>query len=160
MSTRLFLIVIGWSAGMLTAGLARAQVKGRVEGVWSGSAIVFGTTTPVIIHLDPLRRTGGARRATLDLPTMGMHSVQVDSLLQGPGDDSLRLVVSTLPGKYVGRLSADARQIRGFLLLAGQRLPLQLQPGSASWTPPCACRRRGCRCPTGKPLYALPAAAP
>ncbi|UOQ54760.1 alpha/beta hydrolase [Hymenobacter cellulosivorans] len=121
---------------MLTGVLSRAQSKDPVKGVWSGTVNMFGSATPVLINFDPLQQAVGSRRATIDLPKMGLHSVQVDTLMQGPKDDSLRLVVSTLPGSFVGRLSADAQRLTGFLLLAGQRMPLQLQPGKLSWSTP------------------------
>lgn len=66
--------------------------------------------------------------ATVSLPSIGLHSVQVDRFV--PYGDSLKLLMSGLPGAYVARPMADTLGLTGYLLVAGQRLPLRVRPVS------------------------------
>lgn len=52
-------------------------------------------------------------------------------------DDSLRFAITSLPGRYVAKLSTtDSLRLTGFLLVAGQRLALTLRPLSPSLRAP------------------------
>jgi pimeloyl-ACP methyl ester carboxylesterase len=62
----------------------------------------------------------------VSLPSLGLHAMQLDPLASV--GDSLRLRIGALPGSYVARRTADTLGLVGYLLAAGQRLPLRLSP--------------------------------
>lgn len=125
-----------WAAGLvfggwgLWAGPAAAQAPAALAGTWAGTVKLFGSPVAVVVDFAPLHQPEGARRATVALPSAGLHGVQVDDIR--PRGDSLELVMSGLPARYVARLATDTLGLVGQLLVAGQRLPLRLQPASAA----------------------------
>jgi len=109
------------------AGPAWAQSPAPLHGTWAGTLQFYGSPAAVIVDFDALHRPG-AGKATVSLPSLGLHSLQVDQLT--PFGDSLKLGMSALPGSYVARLTPDTLGLAGYLLAAGQRLPLRLSPAS------------------------------
>jgi pimeloyl-ACP methyl ester carboxylesterase len=106
--------------------LVHAQAPAQLRGTWAGTVNLFGTPTTVLFYFDPLRQPGG--RATVSLPSAGLHSMQVDQFAHY--GDSLKLAMSSLPGAYIARLTPDTLGLAGYLLAAGQRLPLHVSPAT------------------------------
>jgi pimeloyl-ACP methyl ester carboxylesterase len=104
--------------------LAYAQAPAQLRGTWAGTVNLFGAPTTVLFYFDPLRQAGG--RATVSLPSAGLHSMQVDRFTSF--GDSLKLAVSTMPGVYMAHFTTDTLGLAGYLLVAGQRLPLRVSP--------------------------------
>ena len=115
------------SASVLVGQPALAQKPGdaRLRGTWAGTVNLFGSPAPLVIDFAPLHQPG-VGRATLALPTVGLHGVQLD-IVQRLGD-SLKLPASALPGTLVVGFTADTLGLAGYLLVAGQRSALQLSP--------------------------------
>ncbi|RZK47988.1 MAG: hypothetical protein EOO59_17150, partial [Hymenobacter sp.] len=117
---------VGALLGWLLAWNAQAQpAPAQLRGTWAGTVTFYGTPAPVLVDFDALRRPG-AGKATVALPSLGLHGIQVDRF--ATEGDSMTLVMSTLPGSYRARLTADTLGLAGYLLTAGQRLPLRLNP--------------------------------
>ena len=126
-------LVSGWPlliALLLGPWLAEAQrprAQLPQQGTWAGSVTLFGTPTPLVVDFSLLSQPG-AKRAILALPMLGLHGVQLDTvLIQG---DSLRLPASALPGTLVVRPTTDTLGWVGYLLVSGQRAPLRLSPAT------------------------------
>lgn len=105
-----------------------AQAPAQLRGAWAGTVNLFGTPANVLFDFGPLHRIRTAGKATVSLPSIGLHSVQVDQFV--PYGDSLKLLMGGLPGAYVALLTADTLGLAGYLLVAGQRLPLRVHPVS------------------------------
>jgi pimeloyl-ACP methyl ester carboxylesterase len=91
-----------------------------------GTVSLFGTAAPVEVDFRPLKQPG-AQLALMALPQQGLHGMQLQPAASG--DDSLRFTINSLPGRYVAKLcTTDSLRLTGFLLVAGQRLPLTLRP--------------------------------
>ncbi|MDJ0365497.1 alpha/beta fold hydrolase [Hymenobacter sp. H14-R3] len=117
---------VGTLLGLALAGGAQAQqAPPQLRGTWAGTVTSYGTPALVLVNFDALHQPG-AGKATVALPSLGLHGVQVDRLT--PEGDSINLVMSGLPGSYRARLTADTLGLAGYLLTAGQRLPLRLSP--------------------------------
>lgn len=108
-----------------TDGLGQALVSVPLRGTWVGTVSLFGSPALVLLDFGAQQQLP-ARKATVALPSLGLHAMQVDQIaLVG---DSLRLSIGALPGSYVARRTADTLGLAGYLLAAGQRLPLRLSP--------------------------------
>lgn len=117
---------VGVLLGLALAGGAHAQqAPAQLRGTWAGTVNFYGTPALVVCDFDALRQPG-AGKATVALPSLGLHGVQVDRFASE--GDSINLVMSALPGNYRARLTADTLGLAGYLLTAGQRLPLRLSP--------------------------------
>ena len=91
-----------------------------------GTISLFGTAAPVAVDFRPLQQPG-ARLALMALPRQVLHGMQMRPAANG--DDSLRFTINSLPGRYMAKLrTTDSLRLTGFLLVAGQRLPLTLRP--------------------------------
>ena len=117
----------GLLAGLLLASahLAHAQAAPPLRGTWAGVVQLHGSTAQVVVDFDALHRPG-AGKALVALPSLGLHGLQVEAI--APVGDSLRLAISSLPGSYIARRTTDTLGLAGYLLAAGQRLPLHLSP--------------------------------
>ena len=111
--------------------LAQKPATDRLQGSWVGTVNLYGTPAPLLLDFAPLHQPGGAGRATLALPTLGLHGVQLDAVRPQPGSDSLRLPASALPGTLVVAFTADTLGLAGYLLAAGQRAAVRVSPASA-----------------------------
>jgi pimeloyl-ACP methyl ester carboxylesterase len=117
---------VGVLLGLALAGAAQAQeAPAQLRGTWAGTVTSYGTPALVLFDFDALRQPG-AGKATVALPSLGLHGVQVDQFV--PVGDSITMKMSALPGSYRARLTADTLGLAGYLLTAGQRLPLRLSP--------------------------------
>jgi hypothetical protein len=112
------LILVGSSS-------AWAQNPAELRGTWAGTVAFYGTPALVLFDFEALRQPG-AGKATVSLPSLGLHSVQVDQV--ATEGDSLKLGMSALPGVYKAHRTADTLGLAGYLLVAGQRLPLRMSP--------------------------------
>ncbi|MGI4863489.1 MAG: alpha/beta fold hydrolase [Janthinobacterium lividum] len=106
-------------------GLAQAQGLASARGTWAGTIALYGSPAVVLIDFEAQHQPP-ANKATMALPSLGLHAMQVDQIK--PFGDSLRLVISSMPGVYVARRTTDTLGLAGYLLTAGQRLPLRLSP--------------------------------
>ncbi|MFD1871989.1 alpha/beta hydrolase family protein [Hymenobacter bucti] len=96
-----------------------------MRGTWAGTILLFGSPALVLVDFEAQQQMP-ARKATVSLPSLGLHAMQVDQL--SPVGDSVRLSISAMPGSYVARRTTDTLGLAGYLLAAGQRLPLRLSP--------------------------------
>jgi pimeloyl-ACP methyl ester carboxylesterase len=103
----------------------QAPASAPLRGTWAGTVSLFGSPALVLVDFEAQQQLP-ARKATVSLPSLGLHAMQVDQI--SPVGDSLRLIISALPGSYVARRTADTLGLAGYLLAAGQRLPLRLSP--------------------------------
>lgn len=114
-------------AGTSQPGLAQQTTRPQPAGTWVGTVQLFGTPTPMLLDFAPLTQPG-AKRATMALPQLGLHAVQLDTL--APWGDSLRLPASALPGTLVLRATTGTLGLVGYLLTSGQRAALHLRPAT------------------------------
>jgi pimeloyl-ACP methyl ester carboxylesterase len=121
-----WLLIASW-ASCAQPGLAQQATLAPLQGVWTGSAHLFGSPTPVIINFAPLVEPG-ARRAIVALPVLGLHGVQLDTIQSQA--DSLRMPASALPGTFILRFTTDTLGLVGFLLAGGQRAAVHLSPST------------------------------
>jgi len=105
--------------------LGQAPASAPLRGTWAGRVSLFGSPALVLVDFEAQQQLP-ARKATVALPSLGLHAMQVDQL--STVGDSLRLGISALPGSYVARRTTDTLGLAGYLLAAGQRLPLRLSP--------------------------------
>lgn len=108
-----------------TSCLAQSTATEPLRGTWAGTVSLFGSPALVLVDFEAQRQPP-ARKATVSLPSLGLHAMQLDPLASV--GDSLRLRIGALPGSYVARRTADTLGLVGYLLAAGQRLPLRLSP--------------------------------
>jgi len=114
--------------GLLLSCRLYAQVP-PVE--FAGTLSLFGSPALVVVDFQPLQQPG-ASLALLALPQQGLHGLQLQPIASHD-DDSLRFTINSLPGSYVAKLhTLDSLRLRGFLLVAGQRLALTLRPVGAT----------------------------
>jgi len=150
---------------VVTGGQVYAQVPAQLQGTWAGTANLFGTPANVLFDFRTLHWSGTVGKAIIFLPSIGLHSVQVDQFVSH--SDSLKLLISELPGAHVALPTADTLGPTGYLLVAGQRLPSRVRlvnpAGLARLLPTCkrptgpaqprtvyhACRRGPRSCPGG-----------
>lgn len=134
-SAKLLLLLNPWSLLLssylllLVSGATsvQAQSTAAFRGTWAGSVNLFGSPALVLVDFDAQRQLP-ARKATVALPSLGLHGMQVDQIVSF--GDSLRLGISSMPGSYLARHTTDTLGLAGYLLAAGQRLPLRLSPVS------------------------------
>lgn len=106
-------------------GQVYAQVPAQLQGTWAGTANLFGTPANVLFDFRTLHWSGTVGKAIIFLPSIGLHSVQVDQFVSH--SDSLKLLISELPGAHVVLPTADTLGPTGYLLVAGQRLPSRVR---------------------------------
>jgi hypothetical protein len=108
-----------------TNSFGQAQALVPFRGTWAGTITLFGSPALLLVDFEAQQQPP-ARKATVSLPSLGLHAMQVDQVVSL--GDSLRLSMSALPGSYVARRTTDTLGLAGYLLAAGQRLPLRLSP--------------------------------
>ena len=106
-------------------GQVYAQVPAQLQGTWAGTANLFGTPANVLFNFRTLHWSGTVGKAIIFLPSIGLHSVQVDQFVSH--SDSLKLLISELPGAHVVLPTADTLGPTGYPLVAGQRLPSRVR---------------------------------
>lgn len=105
--------------------VGQASALGALRGTWAGTVSLFGSPALVLVDFEAQQQLP-ARKATMALPSLGLHAMQIDQV--SPVGDSLRLSIGALPGSYLARRTTDTLGLAGYLLAAGQRLPLRLSP--------------------------------
>lgn len=108
-----------------TPSFGQAPTLAPLRGTWAGTVSLFGSPALVLVDFEA-QHQAPARKATVSLPSLGLHAMQIDLL--APIGDSLRMGIGALPGSYVARRTPDTLGLAGYLLAAGQRLPLRLSP--------------------------------
>ncbi|WP_233636104.1 alpha/beta hydrolase [Hymenobacter setariae] len=108
-----------------TSSFGQASPVSSFRGTWAGTINLYGSPALVLVDF-AAQQQPPARKPTVALPSLGLHAMQVDQITSV--GDSLRLRIGALPGSYIARRTTDTLGLTGYLLAAGQRLPLRLSP--------------------------------
>ena len=92
-----------------------------LDGLWKGQLKVPGGQLEVIFRLQKL--AGGEYYSTLDVPLQKVSRMNVRADVKG---DTVRLFAEEAATRFVGRVSADAKQISGIWQAPGFKVPLVL----------------------------------
>ena len=92
-----------------------------LDGLWKGQLKVPGGQLEVIFRLQKL--AGGDYYSTLDVPLQKVSRMNVKADVKG---DTVRLFAEEAATRFVGRVSADAKQISGIWQAPGFKVPLVL----------------------------------
>ena len=106
------------------AGVAAAAFEAEappLDGLWKGQLKVPGGQLEVIFRLRKL--TGGEYFSTLDVPLQKVSRMNVKAEVKG---DTVRLFAEEAATRFVGRVSADGKQIAGTWQSPGFKTPLVL----------------------------------
>ena len=129
-TTRLFLLLGGFFfclalAAPVQAGtrlvVALADDVPTLNGLWKGQLKVPGGQLEVIFRLQKL--AGGEYFCTLDVPLQKVSRMNVKAEVKG---DTVRLFAEEAATRFVGRVSADGKQIAGTWQSSGFKTPLTL----------------------------------
>lgn len=115
-------------AAQTTRGRTAAPVS-AIDGDWSGTLQVQGTTLRLSLHI--LRDAKGNLRATLDSPDQGVYGTEASQVFHER--TTLSFEIASVGVSYQGKLSADRRYITGIWTQAGQGFALVFhrQPAGA-----------------------------
>ena len=108
---------------LFTSGIsavADADVP-TLDGLWKGQLKVPGGQLEVIFRLQKL--AGGEYYSTLDVPLQKVSRMNVKAEVKG---DTVRLFAEEAATRFVGRVSADGKQITGNWQSPGFKVPLVL----------------------------------
>jgi pimeloyl-ACP methyl ester carboxylesterase len=122
-------VLLFWLLAVGHQASGQAPALASLRGTWAGTVSLFGSPALVLVDFEAQQQPP-ARNATVSLPSLGLHAMQVDKV--SSVSDSLRLSIGAMPGSYVARRTADTLGLAGYLLAAGQRLPLRLSPVPAA----------------------------
>ena len=128
----LFRFVSGFFFCLVLAVSAHATIQGQaapaavadvpsLDGLWKGQLKVPGGQLEVIFRLRKL--TGGEYFSTLDVPLQKVSRMNVKAEVKG---DTVRLFAEEAATRFVGRVSADGKQIAGIWQSPGFKTPLVL----------------------------------
>jgi alpha-beta hydrolase superfamily lysophospholipase len=129
---RLFRLFGMLLAGFVLAGPAQAgslpqSVPARVadvpplDGLWKGPLKVPGGQLEVIFRF--VKLTGGEYFCTLDVPLQKVSRMNVKTEIKG---DTVRLYAEEAATRFVGRVSADGKQMAGTWQSPGFKVPMTL----------------------------------
>ena len=129
---RFLSLLAGLFAGLAAApavqarALAGSYTSARVDapsldGLWKGQLKVPGGQLEVIFRLQKL--AGGDYYSTLDVPLQKVSRMNVKAEVKG---DTVRLFAEEAATRFVGRLSADGKQMAGTWQSPGFKVPLVL----------------------------------
>jgi alpha-beta hydrolase superfamily lysophospholipase len=129
---RLFHLVGMLLTGLMLAGPAQAgsrpqSVLARVadvpplDGLWKGPLKVPGGQLEVIFRF--VKLTGGEYFCTLDVPLQKVSRMNVKTEIKG---DTVRLYAEEAATRFVGRVSADGKQLAGTWQSPGFKVPMTL----------------------------------
>jgi hypothetical protein len=105
-------------------GSAPTTAATSLEGLWKGPLAVPGGALE--LNFSVVTLTGGPYFAALDVPMQKLSRVPAD-LHQIPGTDSVRILVTPLGSRLLGRLSADGQQLSGTWYQPGLKAPIVLR---------------------------------
>ena len=108
------------AAGAQTARVQPAAPFSAVEGDWSGTLQVDGTTLRLALHV--LRDTKGTLHATLDSPDQGVYGTEATQIFHDRATVSFE--IAPVGVSYEGKLSADSRYITGIWQQGGRGFAL------------------------------------
>ena len=129
-TTRLFLLLGGFFFCLALAAPAQAGTRlmaaltddvPTLDGLWKGQLKVPGGQLEVIFRLQKL--AGGEYFCTLDVPLQKVSRMNVKAEVKG---DTVRLFAEEAATRFVGRVSADGKQIAGTWQSSGFKTPLTL----------------------------------
>lgn len=103
--------------------LARTATHGEIEGIWQGTLKFSGMKLQIIftINQDPT----GKLIATMDVPEQNAVNISVNNLIVQ--EENVYLEISSIKGKFNGKLSNDGKTINGQWTQGGMGLPLVLK---------------------------------
>ncbi|RTQ53561.1 alpha/beta hydrolase [Hymenobacter gummosus] len=99
-----------------------SQAAPALDGLWKGPLKVPGGQWEVIFRVVTL--TGGKYFATLDVPMQKVSRMSVDVTLHG---DTIMFSAEEAASQFVGRISADGKQVEGTWQQPGLKAPMTLQ---------------------------------
>jgi uncharacterized protein len=102
------------------------QSNTKVVGRWVGRLEAGGGLT-IVFNIS--QGQDGALKATMDSPDQGANGIAVSDATFT--NDTLRMAVAMVQGRYEGRLSGDGSKITGTWQQSGLSMPLDLAKGSA-----------------------------
>ncbi|OON70639.1 hypothetical protein B0919_01055 [Hymenobacter sp. CRA2] len=106
---------------MLTLLSGNVQAAPALDGFWKGPLKVPGGQWEIIFRVVTL--TGGKYFATLDVPMQKVTHMSVDVQIHG---DTVMFVAEEAASQFVGRLSADGKQVEGTWQQPGLKAPITL----------------------------------
>ena len=109
------------SAGTDAVPMAAVADVPSLDGLWKGQLKVPGGQLEVIFRLRKL--TGGDYFSTLDVPLQKVSRMNVKAEVKG---DTVRLFAEEAATRFVGRVSADGKQMTGTWQSPGFKTPLTL----------------------------------
>ena len=129
---RLFRLLAACCLTLVLAGTVRAgtaPVTSRVtdgdlpplDGLWKGPLKVPGGQLEVIFRF--VKLTGGEYFCTLDVPLQKVSRMNVKAELKG---DTIRLYAEEAASRFIGKLSADGKQMVGMWQAPGFKVPMTL----------------------------------
>jgi alpha-beta hydrolase superfamily lysophospholipase len=136
MKVNMFYVLRFWSALFicLVLHVASVQANGRsqavpraalaippLDGLWKGPLKVPGGQLEVIFRF--VKLTGGEYFCTLDVPLQKVSRMNVKTEVRG---DTVRLFAEEAATRFVGRLSADGKQMAGTWQSPGFKVPMTL----------------------------------
>jgi hypothetical protein len=108
------------TAGGRPLGVADAPVP-ALDGLWKGPLKVPGGQLEVIFRF--VKLTGGEYFCTLDVPLQKVSRMNVKAEVKG---DTVRLYAEEAATRFVGRISADGKQMSGNWQSPGFKVPMVL----------------------------------
>lgn len=118
------LTVAGLAAGGPTHATPVAPSDtARFVGDWVGTLAVGGTELRVVFRLQT--DADGGLTGTMDSPDQGATGIPIGTVLVD--QDTLRLEVPSIAGRYAGVLSDSAEAMTGQWVQGGRRFPLRLE---------------------------------
>ena len=108
------------SHGPRAVAVAEAEVP-SLDGLWKGQLKVPGGQLEVIFRMQKL--AGGEYYSTLDVPLQKVSRMNVKAEVKG---DTVRLFAEEAATRFVGRVSADGKQMTGTWQSPGFKVPLVL----------------------------------
>ena len=106
---------------LFTSGISAAADVLTLDGLWKGQLKVPGGQLEVIFRLQKL--AGGEYYSTLDVPLQKVSRMNVKAEVKG---DTVRLFAEEAATRFVGRVSADGKQMTGNWQSPGFKVPLVL----------------------------------
>ena len=115
-------LVLPTSVRASSRPLPRATAEApSLDGLWKGQLKVPGGQLEVIFRLQKL--AGGEYYSTLDVPLQKVSRMNVKAEVKG---DTVRLFAEEAATRFVGRVSADGKQMTGTWQSPGFKVPLVL----------------------------------
>ena len=115
------LLATSVQASVRAASVAPPVEVAALDGLWKGQLKVPGGQLEVIFRF--VKLTGGEYFATLDVPLQKVSHMAVKAEVKG---DTVRLFAEEANSRFIGRVSADGKQMSGIWQQPGFKAPLVL----------------------------------